>query len=126
MSRSFEIKEKDTTQEFALYTTKYGSFLIISKGSCLENDPDYVRVSEYVTHTFSLRKKADIILNAVANVDQSIAVELFNMEKRLQDLRNYKQTLLAITYEEKSNVDIRSEYENLDLAAESGVRDDDD
>ena len=63
------------------------------------DDEKYVRVSDYVEVSFTMRPKEEIFPVKIAAIDNALNI-LFS---KIQELQGQKQELLAISYEETSD-----------------------
>ena len=65
----------------------------------LENDPDWVRVSEPVEVVFALYPEEQTIGKKVDGINQRIEEKRAEMQMTISDLEEKRDKLLAITYE---------------------------
>lgn len=95
------IDEKDLTQEVALYTNQHGSISIWEwePDGFWERSLDYVCVSEPVTVTFKPLPDDDVLKGRVAGIDAEIEKTRAEMNRKINDLTDQKNRLLAITHE---------------------------
>ena len=98
MSRT--IPEEKLTQSIALYFSKYGNVMVEKAGGWAEEHEDYVRATEPVEITFTPLPDEDILKGRVEALDREIEKVRAESTAKITDLKDQKQRLLAITYEE--------------------------
>ena len=91
------MKEDEFTREIALFQNKYG--YISEWRSDWDND-DYVRISEPVTVTYKPLDRDEVLKARVKALDNEIKAVRAEAENKINDLKDQKQRLMAITCEE--------------------------
>ncbi len=97
MNRAIE-NEADLTREVALYCSKNGYLAVQHTGGWMDNDDDYVRISEPLEVTFTALSDEVVLASRVDAIDEEIKITRAKFTKTLDDLKDQKQRLLAITY----------------------------
>ena len=95
---SYDIPEDKLTQELCLYQGKYGTY-IEAPVRYFKNDSDYVCVSEPIIVTFTPLDADKILQARVKALDVEIESVRARDQARIDDLKDQKQRLLAITQE---------------------------
>ncbi len=103
MNRAIE-NEADLTREVALFSSKNGYLAVQHTGGWMSDDDDYVRVSEPLEVTFTPLPDEVVLASRVDAIDEEIKITRAKFTKTLDDLKDQKQRLLAITHEEVSDV----------------------
>ena len=89
-------KSKEIT--VAIYTVK-STELIRKVDPWLENNANYVRITEPVTVTFESRKHDDVLCDRIACLDEEIKDVRAEAQAKVNDLEDQKQRLMALTHE---------------------------
>ena len=100
MSRT--IKEEDLIFDVALYMNKYGRITTNETSDWIENCEEYVRVSSPQTVTFVQLPDEDILVLRLHALDKEIEKVRAESTRKIDDLKDQKQRLLAITHEDHS------------------------
>lgn len=86
--------------KLALFKHKHGFIHAVNDvGGCYEDDPDYVRITEYIEVDFPELPKDEIVSKQVENLDKEIESTKEEAMKKVAMLQQKKQELLAITHE---------------------------
>jgi len=93
------VKDEDLSQSLALYSTKYGSLTVWDISSWIEGHEDYVRVSEPLHVEFTALPDDVILRGRVKCIDKEIEKTRAELTRRIEDLTDQKNRLLAITHE---------------------------
>lgn len=93
------IKEEDLTQVVAIYTTQYGTLFTSEVDGYKETDPDYVRVTEPMKVTFTPLDDEIVLKGRIDAIDNQIEETRAELTRKISDLTDQKQRLLAITHE---------------------------
>jgi hypothetical protein len=100
--------ETETKQKVALFQCPLsGTTLVFDRGYG-DTDRDsvcggaYVRVSEWAEVEFTLRARGDIVATAIAGIDEEIRNLRLDLGRKLQDLEDRKQQLLALPASEQA------------------------
>lgn len=94
------IEKKDLTQRVALYRMKYGTLRVNAIEDWIEDDADYIRVSDPVDVTFHPIPDDEILAARVSKIDREIETVRAELTRRVNELTDEKQRLLAITHQE--------------------------
>lgn len=98
---SYDIPEDKLTMSLCLYQTQYGNFLESREGFA-EKNPEYVCVSEPITVTFTPLDPDKVLQARVAALDNEIEKVRAEASRKIDDLKDQKQRLLAITHDGES------------------------
>jgi len=93
------IKDEDLTQSIALYVSKYNNISVSSVDCWIEADADYVRATEPLTVTFTALPDETVLAGRVASIDAQIETTRAELTRKIEDLKDQKQRLMAITHE---------------------------
>ena len=96
------IKEEDLTMTVCLYVTKYNSATISKSEGWMSEESDYVCVSEPLEVTFTPLDDEVVLKARVDCIDNQIEKTRAELTRKVTDLQDQKQRLLAITHEEGS------------------------
>jgi len=94
------IKDEDLTQSVAIYATKYGGLTVNEADGWMEKSGDYVRLTEPVEITFVALPDETVLACRVRAIDGQIQKTRAELTRKIDDLKDQKQRLLAITHEE--------------------------
>jgi hypothetical protein len=83
-----------------VYLSKLGYPYIRTIGDFMENDSDYVRATEPLEVTFTPLSDEVIVEGRVKSLDAEIEKTRAEMSLKINDLKDQKQRLLAITHQE--------------------------
>lgn len=95
-------KEKDLTRNIAVYASKHGSLSVNDIRNWIEEGSDYVRVSEPMEVVFTALSDEVVLGARVQQIDGEIEKTRAELTRRINDLTDQRQRLLAITHEEQS------------------------
>ena len=99
------IKDEDLTHRVALYRSKYNYITVSDMSTWIEENEDYVRVSEPIDVRF-VALPDDVILKSRVNaLDKEIAKTRAELNRRIEDLTDQKNRLLAITHQPEEDDD---------------------
>ena len=93
------LKEEDLTVAIALYQSKYNTISPSEADGWMEDNEDYVRLTEPVTVTFKSLSDADVLAARVAMLDAQIKEVRARLTQKVNGLEEQKQRLLAITHD---------------------------
>ncbi len=93
------IEEKDLHRIVALYASKNGYLAVQHISGWMDNDDDYVRVSEPLEVTFTALSDDVVLASRVDAIDKEIEITRAQFTKTLDDLKDQRQKLLAITHD---------------------------
>ncbi len=97
MSRT--LKDEDLTKELALYKSAYGTTFVFRVSESMDESVDYAQVSEVIDVTFTPLSDEVIVTARVKSIDAEIDKTRAEMNLKINDLKDQKQRLLAITHE---------------------------
>ncbi len=93
------IKEEDLTMSVCLYISKYGNATVEKAEGWMQDDKDYVQLTEPTEITFTPLPDEDVLKSRVDSLDNQIEVTRAELTRKVNDLLDQKQRLLAITHE---------------------------
>ena len=96
------IKDEDLTQSVALYLSKYGSTTVWTVSNYMEEHENYIRVSDPLHVEFTALPDDAILRGRVKSIDKEIEKTRAELTRRIEDLTDQKNRLLAITHQEES------------------------
>ena len=93
------ITDEDLTVTVALYLSKYGTHTVNKFDCWIDEDSDYVRVSEPMEITLTPLDDETVLKARVDSIDNQIETVRAELTRKVNDLTDQKQRLLAITHE---------------------------
>ena len=93
------IKDEDLTQSVAIYALKYGTLVISEVDDYSEMNADKVRLTERLEVTFTPLEDEEVLAAQVQFIDNEIEKTRAELTRKIEDLKDQKQRLLAITHE---------------------------
>ena len=96
MSRT--LKDEDVTQTIAVYISKYSCGSVNKVEDWIEESSDYVRATETLEVTFTPLSDEIIVKGRVKSIDAEIEKTRAELNLKINDLKDQKQRLLAITH----------------------------
>ena len=93
------ITEEDLTHTIAIYVNKYGGASTNDVCDWIEEDADYIRASEPLEITFTALPDEVVLEGRVKSIDAEIQKVRAEFTVRIDDLKDQKNRLLAITHE---------------------------
>ena len=94
-----EIKDEDLAVSIALYRSKYGYFSASEVSDWIEENEDYIRVTEPIHVEFTALPDDAILRARVASIDNTIEKVRAEYTVRINDLTDQRNRLLAITHQ---------------------------
>lgn len=97
------IEEDDLTQSIALYISKHGYTIANQVDDWIERSADYVRISEPVTVKFDPLADEEVLQGRVRSIDAQIEETRAELTRRIAELTDQKNRLLAITHQSEAD-----------------------
>ena len=93
------IEDKDLTHRVALYRSKYNYITVSEISTWIEENEDYVRLSEPINVEFTALPDEVVLGLRVKSIDKQIEKVRAEYTVLIEDLTDQKNRLLAITYQ---------------------------
>ena len=94
------LKDEDLTRKVAIYISKYYYQIVNDCNESWEEDEEYVRATEPLEVTFKPLSDEVIVKGRVKSIDAEIEKTRAELNLKINDLKDQRQRLLAITHEE--------------------------